>query len=198
MTLSRLRLLLWVLVALALAGFALLLLVPRPVAEPTAQLVDAKSFGGPFTLTAGDGTPFSSTRLDGRPHAIFFGFTNCPDVCPTTLARMVKLRRQAGGDSALDLLFITVDPERDGPAEVGKYAQLFDSPVIGLTGSPAQIEQVKQQYGVFSQKVGEGDAYNVDHSASVFLFDAKGDFVATISPAEPDAAALAKLRRIAS
>jgi protein SCO1/2 len=90
-----------------------------------------------------------------------------------------------------------VDPERDGPAEVGKYAELFDAPIVGLTGSPAQIGQVKKQFGIFAQKVplGGGD-YSVDHSASVLLFDRLGRFVATIAPDEPDTAALDKLKRI--
>ena len=97
------------------------------------------------------------------------------------------------------IVFVTVDPERDGPAEVGKYGELFNSPVIGLTGSPAQIAQVKKQFGIFSQKVpDEGGGYSVDHTASVLLFDRAGKFVATISPEEGDAAALAKLKRIAA
>jgi protein SCO1/2 len=187
---------LWALVALAAVGFAALLLM-RPPSEPS-ETVGAQSFGGPFTLTGADGKPFSSSRLEGRPHAIFFGFTNCPDVCPMTLARMVRLRRQLGeSETPFEILFITVDPERDGPEEVGKYAELFGESVIGLTGSPAEIEQVKKQYGIYSRKVPDVDGgYSVDHTATVLLFDGKGGFVATISPEEPDSAALAKLRRI--
>ena len=101
------------------------------------------------------GQPFASSKLAGRPYAIFFGFTHCPDVCPTTLARLVKLRRQLGADdAAFQIVFVTVDPERDGPAEVGRYADLFGAPVIGLTGSPAQVARVKKDYGIFSEKVG--------------------------------------------
>lgn len=192
----KLRLILWLLVAVAAVGLAALVFT-RPSSEP-AETVGASSFGGPFTLTGADGKPFASSRLDGRPHAIFFGFTHCPDVCPTTLARMVRLRRQLNdGERPFEILFVTVDPERDGPAEVGKYAELFGESVIGLTGSPAQIERVKTLYGIYSAKVPDGSGgYTVDHSAAVLLFDGKGDFVATISPEEPDEAALAKLRRI--
>lgn len=194
----RVRIILWVLVALALAAFAFLML--RPVNEmPTQQQPLAiSSIGGPFTLTGSDGKTFSSTALAGKPHAIFFGFTHCPDVCPTTLARMVRLRQQLGaGDRPFEILFVTVDPERDGPAEVGKYAELFNSPVTGLTGSVAQIDQVKKQFGIFSQKVPDSSGgYSVDHTATVLLFDRKGDFSGTISPEESDKAALAKLKRI--
>ncbi|QNP43589.1 SCO family protein [Sphingomonas daechungensis] len=156
------------------------------------------SFGGPFTLTGADGKPFSSARLNGKPYAIFFGFTNCPDVCPTTLARLIRLRQQIGkGDDAFEIVFVTVDPERDGPAEVGRYADMLGSPVIGLTGSPTQIEQVKKQFGIYSKKVpDEHGGYSVDHTATVLLFDRNGQFSSTIALEEQDAPALAKLKRI--
>jgi protein SCO1/2 len=195
MTPSRLRIILWALVGLAAIGGILLALQPRsPVTRETAL----GSIGGPFTLTGADAKPFSSARLNGRPAAIFFGFTHCPDVCPTTLARLVKLRRQLGkGDEAMSIVFITVDPERDGPAEVGSYAALFNAPIFGLTGSPADIERVKKQFGVYSAKVPQpGGEYSVDHSAAVFLMDRHGKFVATLSPEERDSVALDKLRRI--
>ena len=193
----RVRIILWVLVAIALAAFALLFFRPAAVQAPRPQPMVMSSIGGPFTLVGSDGKTFPSSKLNGKPYAIFFGFTHCPDVCPTTLARMVKLRQQAGGDRSFDIVFVTVDPDRDGPAEVGKYAELFNSPITGLTGSSAQIDQVKKQFGIFSKKVPtEGADYSVDHTATVLLFDRKGDFVATIAPEEPDSAALAKLKRI--
>jgi protein SCO1 len=195
------RILLWMLVVAAAAGLAFLNL--RPKAEHQHQMSDgmemapAASVGGPFTLTGGDGRPFPSTRLTGKPYAIFFGFTHCPDVCPTTLARLVKLRRQLGrGNDSLPILFVSVDPERDGPAEVGRYAGLFGGPVVGLTGSPAQIAQVKKQFGIFSEKVGSGQDYSVQHTTSVLLFDKQGKFTSTIAPEEGEPAALAKMKRL--
>ena len=192
------RIVLWVLVGFALLAFAFLMLRPAPRPMVQSQPLQLSSIGGPFTLTGSDGKPFASSSLAGKPYAIFFGFTHCPDVCPTTLARMVRLRQQLGaGDRPFEILFVTVDPKRDGPAEVGKYAELFDSPVTGLTGSPAQIEQAKKQFGIFSQQVPDGSGgYSVDHTATVLLFDRQGKFTATIAPEEQDSAALAKLRRI--
>jgi protein SCO1/2 len=190
---KTIRILLWVMVAAAALILGALYLRQSPQEQPTPTQVN---FGGPFTLVDAKGKPFASSKLAGRPYAMFFGFTHCPDVCPTTLARLVRLRRQLGKDDAFHIVFVTVDPERDGPAEVGRYTQLFDAPVIGLTGSPAQIEQVKKQFGIFSEKAGEGDAYSVDHTASVLLFDDKGQFQSTIAPEEPDQAALAKLKRL--
>lgn len=195
----RIRLLLWLLVAVAIVAAAYLFFVRAPqsasVQAPATQL----TLGGAFSLTGSDGRPFRSSALQGRPYVIFFGFTHCPDVCPTTLARLVRLRSQlANNDRDLSIVFVTVDPERDGPAEVGKYAQLFNAPIIGLTGSPPQIEQVKKQFGIFSQKVPDGSgAYSVDHSAAALLFDAQGKFIATIAPEEPDSMALDKLKRAA-
>ena len=192
-----LRIILWALVAIALAALAYLMLRPAP-GPTTDEAFTVASIGGPFSLTGADGKPFSSTRLAGKPYAIFFGFTHCPDVCPTTLARMTKLRGElGGGDKAFEILFVTVDPERDGPAEVGKYAELFNSPIVGLTGSPAEIEKVKNEFGIFSKKVPDGSGgYTVDHSATVLLFDRNGQFSATIAPEEGDGPALAKLKRI--
>ena len=194
----KLRLLLWSMVGLVALGAAILLWRGPAAPEQPPATMAMTELGGPFTLTGADGRPFGSHRLAGRPHAIFFGFTHCPDVCPTTLARMVRLRQQLGqGADSFDILFVTVDPERDGPGEVGKYAELFGQPVIGLTGSPAQIEQVKKQFGIHSEKVPDGaGGYSVDHTATVLLFDGGGRFVATISPEEGDGPALDKLRRI--
>jgi len=195
-----LRIVLWVLVAIAAAVFAYVMLKPVPTAQPQDEAFSLASFGGPFTLTGSDGKPFTSSALSGKPYGIFFGFTHCPDVCPTTLARMVKLRNKLGaGARPFEIVFVTVDPERDGPAEVGKYAELFNSSVIGLTGTPAQISQVKKQFGIYSRKVpDQSGSYSVDHTATVLLFDRNGRFTGTIAPEESDTAALAKLKRITS
>ena len=195
------RILLWVLVAIAGAAFAYLQFRPAPEQSSQGSALAISEIGGPFTLVGSNGQPFSSASLAGKPYAIFFGFTHCPDVCPTTLARLVKLRKQLNeGERPFEILFVTVDPERDGSAEVGKYADLFNSPIIGLTGSPAQVTQVKKQFGIFSNKVPDssGGGYSVDHTATVLLFDRNGKFTGTIAPEEQDSAALSKLRRIAA
>lgn len=197
-SLKRVRLLLWLLIGLALGGTASLLLIRSGSAgqdnsTPTAQ----STLGGPFTLVGADGKPFSSAKLSDKPYAIYFGFTRCGDVCPTTLSRLVKLRRQAGGEDRLNIVFVTIDPTYDGPNQVGQYAELFNSPIIGLTGSPAQINRVKKQFGIYAQAqpnapMGEQMA----HSAIVLLFDRNGKFVATILPDEPNPSALDKLHKL--
>jgi protein SCO1/2 len=198
MDLTRLRLILWLIVGTVALGMVALIWRHSEQKQTTSTALG--TIGGPFTLTGADGKPFASAKLNGRPAAIFFGFTHCPDVCPTTLARLVKLRRQLGqGDEAVSIVFVSVDPERDTPAEVGNYLQLFDTPVVGLTGTPAQIEQVKKQFGVYSRKVEQpGGGYSVDHTASVILLDKNGQFVATLSPEEGNEVALDKLKRLAA
>lgn len=187
----------WILVAIALAGMAVLLLYRRPMPPEPVTTISNTSFGGPFTLVGADGRPFDSSRLAGKPYAIFFGFTNCPDVCPATLARLTRLRKQLGrGDGSFNIVFVSIDPERDGPKEVARYSSAFGSPVIGLTGSPAQIDKVKKQYGIFSQKVQQGGSYTVDHSAPLLLFDRDGRFKATISDDEGDGPVLDKLKQL--
>jgi protein SCO1 len=195
-TLKRIRILLWLLVALAIAGSATIWFFHRASVKPPQTQAQA-SLGGPFTLVGADGKPFPSSRLAGKPYAIFFGFTRCGDVCPTTLQRLAKLRREAGGDDALNIVFVTIDPKNDGPNEVGQYAQLFGAPIIGLTGAPAQIAQVKKQYGIFAEPSPHPMAgKEMVHTATVLLFDRAGKFVGTITADETDAAAVAALKQL--
>ena len=197
--LKQVRLLLWALVAMAIIGTVALWLIPREQAhapEATAGPVKA-SFGGAFTLIGGDGKSFSSQALAGKPYAIYFGFTRCGDVCPTTLSRLVKLRREAANDQALRIVFVTIDPKDDGPKEVGQYASLFNAPIIGLTGTQAQIDQVKKQYGIFAEPSPHPMAgKEMEHTATVLLFDRAGSFDGTISPDEPDSDAIAKIKKL--
>ena len=198
MSLARIRLALWIVLGLVAAGIVVLLWRQSEPQQSVTQ-TSLGTIGGPFTLTGSDGKKFASSQLNGKPAAIFFGFTHCPDVCPTTLARLSKLRRQLGkGDDALSIVFISVDPERDTPDEVGNYLKLFNTPVVGLTGTQPQIDQVKKQFGIYSRKVEQlgGAGYSVDHTATVMLMDRNGQFVATLSPEEGDAVSLDKLRRI--
>jgi protein SCO1/2 len=197
--LKQARLLLWLLVALAVIGTAALFLIPRAQGEmPRATTGPVKaSFGGPFALVGGDGQPFSSRALAGKPYALYFGFTRCGDVCPTTLSRLVRLRRAAASDQAMHIVFITIDPANDGPKEVGQYASLFNAPIIGLTGSQVQIDQVKKQYGIYAEPVAHAAmGKQMAHTATVLLFDRRGNFAGTIAPDEPDADALAKVNKL--
>ena len=136
-----------------------------------------------------------------RPIALFFGFTYCPDVCPTTLTTLAAARddlESAGIDTkALQILFITVDPERDTPEQLKQYLSLFDANVTGLTGSPDKVRSVLQQFGVYARKNDQGDGdYLYDHSAAVFLYRDDGSFKGTIVHNEPIAFITEKLKSI--
>jgi protein SCO1/2 len=190
------RVILWVLVAAAAIALALLLLrqpePPAPAQDYTAAI------GGPFAMTAPDGKTVTDKDLRGRPYALFFGFTRCPDVCPTTLARLAKLRRDLGEDGdKFQIVFVSVDPEADKPADVGRYIALFETPIVGLTGTPEQVDAIAKAYRIYYAKVPQdGGNYTIDHSAVVFLMDRDGRLQSTLDNKENDAAALAKLRRL--
>lgn len=198
--LTQVRLMLWGIVALALLGAAALFLLPRQQTAPEATAGPVKaSFGGPFTLVGADGQAFSSEGLAGKPYAIYFGFTRCGDVCPTTLSRLVKLRREVATDQAMNIVFVTIDPTNDGPKEVGQYAGLFNAPIIGLTGSQAQIDQVKKQFGIYAQPVPHAAmGKQMEHTATVLLFDRAGQFAGTMTPNETDADALSRMKKLVS
>jgi protein SCO1 len=197
-TLRSVRLMLWLLVALAIVGVAAILFVRSGSVHPEEMAPTAQaSFGGPFTLVGADGKLFSSAQLTGKPYAIYFGFTRCGDVCPTTLSRLVKLRKEAGGEDAFRIVFVTIDPKNDGPRDVGQYAGLFNSPIIGLTGSEAQIDKVKKQYGIYAEPSPHPmPGKEMMHTATVLLFDRNGGFVGTITPNEAEADALAALKKL--
>jgi protein SCO1/2 len=191
-------LLLWAIVALAIIGTAAIVVVPRE-RTPQAAASTKTSFGGPFTLVGGNGQPFSSEKLSGKPYAIYFGFTRCGDVCPTTLQRLAKLRKEAGKEDAMNIVFVTIDPEHDGPKEVGQYAQLFSTPIIGLTGSKPQIDEVKKRYGIFAEPSAHPMAgKEMEHTATVLLLDRSGKLVGTITQGESDASALESIKGLVS
>lgn len=193
---GRVRWGLWLLVALAGAA-ALLLAAGRN--QPASSVPGlAGSLGGPFQLTAADGSTVTDKTLAGKPFAIFFGFTRCPDVCPTSLARMARLRKQLGPDGMkFNIVFVSVDPGHDKPADLGKYVELFETPIIGLTGTDAQLDQIKKGYAVYSAKVPQpGGDYTIDHTAAIYLMTAKGEFSGTIDFQESDQSALEKLKRL--
>ncbi len=159
----------------------------------------APSFGGPaigsFRLVDQNGAAVTEQAVLGRPAVMFFGFTNCPDVCPTTLASMTALLGRLGRDAdRLGFYFVTVDPERDTVAVLKAYLASFDPRIRGLTGAGDQIAAITRPLGVYYARVEAGGNYTMDHTASVFLVGADGTLRGTIAYGEDAAAAEAKLR----
>lgn len=189
-TLARIRLILWVLVVLAAIGATTLFLL-RPPANPLGLT------GAPFTLTSTKGGTFTQNDLRGTPSLLFFGYTFCPDVCPTTMAEIVSWREALGlSPEQLRTIFVTVDPERDTVPVLKDYLEAFDPAIIGLVGTDEQTTAVKSAFGASSEKVGEGENYLVNHTASVYLLDRNGSFQGTIAFGEDRQAALAKIKRL--
>jgi protein SCO1/2 len=137
--------------------------------------------GGPFTLTSPDGATVTEQTYRGKWLLVYFGFTSCPDSCPTALLEIAAALEKLGpGADRLQPLFITVDPLRDTPAVMGNYTQSFDSRIVGLTGTPHQIAAVAQEYGAYYEprKSGPGaEDYVMDHSTYLYLMDPEGKFV---------------------
>ncbi|MBB5702684.1 protein SCO1/2 [Ochrobactrum daejeonense] len=156
-------------------------------------------FGGPVNLVTMDGKAFTEKDLRATPAAIFFGFTHCPDVCPTTLYELDGWLKQLGpaaGD--IKAYFITVDPERDTQEVMKTYVSNVSDRIVGVTGTPQNIEDVIKSYHVYAKKVpGEDGEYTMDHTASVFLLDKGGRFRSTIAYQENPDTALEKLKNLA-
>jgi protein SCO1/2 len=175
--------------------FGVILFVTGRVSSPIGSAVAA--VGGPFHLEDQNGKPVTDADMKGRPFLVFFGFTHCPDVCPTTLFDMSQLLHALGPDAdRVGALFITVDPERDTPAVIKDYLSNFDPHLRGLTGDQASINAAIKAYRVYARKVAldNGD-YTMDHTAIVYLMDKEGHFVAPFSMKRTSEAEAADLRR---
>ena len=138
------------------------------------------AIGGPFQLTDQSGATVSDKSLEGKPTLIFFGFTHCPDVCPTSLFEISEVLRAMGKDAdGVNAFFISVDPERDSKEAMKDYLSSFDPHLKGLTGDPEAIAKVLAEYRVYAKKVPlkDGD-YTMDHTALTYLMDRDGKFVA--------------------
>ena len=158
--------------------------------------------GGPFTLTDGTGKPVTDRDFRGKYMLVYFGYTHCPDVCPTTLSDIAAALKLMGPKAAsLAPVFITVDPARDTPAVIGHYAAQFSPAITGLSGTPAEIEAVANEYHVYYAKHPKTEAeldYSVDHSSVLYLMGPDGGFVAPIpanSSSKELAAALGRAMR---
>jgi protein SCO1 len=154
--------------------------------------------GGPIRLVDQNGAPFSDRELKGKPFLVFFGYTHCPDICPTALFEISEIMRALGSDAdRTAALFITVDPERDTSATLKDYLSSFDPHIRGLTGDPAAVAAAAKAYRVYYQKVPFGVAgdYTMDHSAIVYLMDKDGRFISPFNMKRTADAAAADLRK---
>jgi protein SCO1 len=150
-----------------------------------------------FTLQDHNGRPFTQANFKGHPTLVFFGFTNCPDVCPTTLAQLAKAKGEAGIED-LRVVMVSVDPERDTPSTLGAYLEAFDPEFIGLTGEKRTIDALAKGLGVAAARTElPGGTYTVDHTAAVFLLDGRGTLVGIFTTPIESPKLAADLRHIA-
>ena len=181
---------------LAIAAFALTVLATPGMAP--ASSADRPDYGLSFDLVDHAGRPISQAAFVGQPSAVFFGFTHCPEICPTTLYEMSAWFQQLGEDGkAIKGYFVTIDPERDRPEIIASYVDSFADRITGITGDAAEIKRVADAWGVFRRKVPlEGGGYTMDHTASVFLLDEQGRFQGRIGYGEDMDSAVAKLQAL--
>ena len=178
-------------------GLLALLASAYLVFAPSGETRLGSSVGGPFRLVDGEGRTVTERDLAGVPFLVFFGFTHCPDICPTKLFQISEVFRalgpKAGGTKAL---FITVDPERDTPGVMKSYVASFDPRIVGLTGDRAGIDSVIRAYRAYARKVPlDGGDYTMEHTALVYLMDKAGRFVGSFNVEREPAEAAAELAR---
>lgn len=184
-----------VVLALVLVG-APLAACDRPADQASQR--STIQIGGPFQLVDTNGQPVTDKSLLGKPTAIFFGFTYCPEVCPTTMAEMTAWLKALGPDAdRLNVVFVSVDPERDTPEQLKLYLSNFDRRIQGFTGTPEAVAKTAKAYRIYYQKVAtDGGGYTLDHSSAIYLFDAKGRFVEPIGYGGPPERGLDQLKAL--
>jgi protein SCO1/2 len=189
-------------ILLMLAGFlagvaSIVLVVVLVSGRDPLPSAGAAAIGGPFSLVDQNGRTVTDKDLRGHPFLVFFGFTHCPDVCPTSLFEISEVLGKLGPDAEkVSALFVTIDPERDTPAAMKDYLSSFNPRFVGLTGDPAAIAAVAKEYRVYVKKVplDNGD-YTMDHTALVYLMDKDGRFVTPFNLKRTPEDAAADLRR---
>jgi protein SCO1/2 len=183
--------------ALLAVAFAILtgLAVRSGILAPRQQTA---AVGGPFQMTDQSGRTVDDSVLKGKWSAVFFGFTQCPDACPTTLFALAQTQKLLG-DRAKDFqtVFISVDPARDTPKQLAVYLSndAFPKGTVGLTGTPAQVDATAKAYHVFHQKAGDGPDYTVNHSTMTYLMDKHGRFACLIPYGETPQQMAAQIAR---
>jgi protein SCO1 len=160
------------------------------------QQARGSAIGGPFTLTDQNGVRVTDATYRGAPSIVFFGFTHCPDVCPTTLFEMSEILKRLPADKRVSALFVTVDPERDTPAALKDYLSSFDSRISGLSGTRDEVDATLKAYRVYAKKQPqENGEYSMDHSSIVYLMDKQGRFVNALNLQSPPEAVAKEIQR---
>jgi len=158
----------------------------------------AGAIGGKFSLVDQNGKPFTDADLKGKWQLVFFGYTHCPDVCPTALNDLsLALDRLGTKKNQVGIVFISVDPERDTPDVLKSYVESFGGPIVALTGTPDAVKQAAQDYKVYYAKhpTKDGD-YEMDHSALIYVMDPQGRFTATFTPDDNEDAIVKRLEKL--
>ncbi len=189
----------WILVAIVAAWLLISgNVLPFRQEEAASSETSTPAIGKPFELTSHKGAVVNNATLKGKPYLAFFGFTHCPDVCPTTLFELTDLMTELGATAdRFNVAFITVDPERDTSEMLAGYMASFDTRIMALRGNLEQTQTAVKAFAAYARKVPtDGGNYTMDHTAGVYLMDADGDFKGTLDMHEPREVRLQKIRNL--
>ena len=183
-------------IAILALGLVALIGVVALILGGSGEQGRVSSIGGPFSLTDQNGARVTEATYRGAPSIVFFGFTHCPDVCPTALFDMSEVLKRLPADKRVSALFVTVDPERDTPAILKDYLSSFDPRISGLSGTRPEIDAALKSYRVYSKKQPqENGDYSMDHSAIIYLMDKQGRFVTALNLQSPPEAVAKEIQR---
>jgi len=193
------RIVTWTLVVIVAAWLVVSgnILPSRQEERPSSE-TSTPAIGKPFELTSHQGAVVNNATLRGKPYLAFFGFTHCPDVCPTTLFELTDLMTELGPvANQFNVVFITVDPERDSRDLLKEYMTSFDTRIMALRGNPEQTQTAVKAFAAYARKVPtDGGSYTMDHTAGIYLMDADGMFKGTLDMHEPHEVRLKKIRNL--
>ena len=196
--LKRVRIVLWTACAVPILALLAVGVLEFTQRADHIGAMQGSGIGGPFKLASTTGGELSSADLKGKPYIVFFGFTRCPEVCPTTISDISTWLDALGPDGKeIKAVFISIDPERDTVASMKDYLSSFNDQIVGLTGTPDEIATVAREFRVYYAKhpLKDGD-YTMDHSAVIYLMDRQGGLAGTLTYGDSKEDAVAKLRRL--
>jgi len=194
------RIVAWASVVVVAVGMAtIFVLQPRNASVATTTSSGKAAIGGPFSLTSHKGERVTDETLRGKPYLAFFGFTNCPDICPTTLFELSEMMGELGPQAdKFNVLLISVDPERDSQELLATYMTAFDPRIIALRGTREETDAILKSFAALALKVPmEGGQYTMEHTAGVYLMDENGEYAGLMRMEEPREERMEKLRNLA-
>lgn len=196
--LRMVRVVTWAAIVVAAASLLFATFIAQQSSDPTVVSSGKAAVGGPFSLTSHKGERVDNEALAGKPYLAFFGFTHCPDICPTTLFELTEIMQDLGPDAdKINVILITVDPERDSQELLASYMTSFDPRIMALRGTREETDAAVKAFAAFAQKISTDDGqYTMEHTAGVYVMDAKGEYSALMRMDDTREQKIKMIRRV--